>query len=48
MTDPIRSIFASMLAGTDLRAEGGGVGGLILAVIVVIAIIVIALFQWVF
>jgi hypothetical protein len=48
MTDLIRSIFASMLTGTDLRAEDGGVGGLILAVLVVVVIIVIALFQWVF
>jgi hypothetical protein len=48
MTDLIRSIFASMLATADLRAEDGGAGGLILAVLVVIAIIVIALFQWVF
>jgi hypothetical protein len=48
MVDLIRSLFDSILGRTDLRTEDGGVGGLILAVLVVIAIIVIALFQWVF
>jgi hypothetical protein len=48
MVDLIRTFVASILSTADLRAEDGGVGGLILAVIVVIAIIVIALFQWVF
>jgi hypothetical protein len=48
MIDLIRSLVASVLAAADLRAEDGGVGGLILAVVIVIAIIVIALFEWVF
>jgi hypothetical protein len=47
MTDLIRSLFA-WLDDAGLRAEDGGIGGLILAVIVVIAIVVIALIQWVF
>jgi hypothetical protein len=47
MTSLIRSLF-SWLDGADLRSENGGIGGLILAVIVVIAIVVIALIQWVF
>lgn len=48
MVDLFRSLFASILGPVHPRAEDGGVGGLILAVLVVIAIIVIALFQWVF
>ena len=47
MTNFIRSFFVR-LAPTDLEAEDGGIGGLLLAVMVVIAIVVIALIQWVF
>jgi hypothetical protein len=36
------------LGPNGLASEDGGIGGLILAVIVVIAIIVVALIQWVF
>ena len=47
MTNLIRS-FEARLNSVDLGNEDGGVGGLILAVVVVIAIVVIALIQWVF
>ena len=47
MTELIQSVVARLRL-TDLHAENGGIGGLILAVLVVIAIIVIALIQWVF
>ena len=36
------------LGPNGLASEDGGIGGLILALIVVIAIIVVALIQWVF
>ena len=42
MTDLIRSLFA-WRGATGLDAEDGGIGGLILAVIVVIGIIVAAI-----
>jgi hypothetical protein len=47
MTNLIRS-FVARLNTVDLGNEDGGVGGLILAVLVVIAIVVIALIEWVF
>ena len=47
MTNLIRS-FVAQLHTVDLGNEGGGIGGLILAVLVVIAIVVIALIEWVF
>jgi hypothetical protein len=47
MTELIRSLF-DQLEPVGLRTEDGGIGGLILAVLVVIAIVVIALIQWVF
>jgi hypothetical protein len=47
MTNLIRS-FMARLNSVDLGNEHGGVGGFILAVLVVIAIVVIALIQWVF
>jgi hypothetical protein len=47
MNNLIRS-FVAQLNSVDLGNEDGGVGGLILAVIVVIAIVVIALIEWVF
>jgi hypothetical protein len=47
VTNLIRS-FVARLNAVDLGIEDGGVGGLILAVLVVIAIVVIALIEWVF
>jgi hypothetical protein len=47
MTNLIRS-FVARRTMVDLGNERGGIGGLILAVLVVILIVVIALFQWVF
>ena len=47
MTNLIRS-FVARLNAVELGTEDGGVGGLILAVLVVIAIVVIALIEWVF
>ncbi len=42
MTDLIRAV-VTWLAATDLDAEDGGIGGLIIAVIVVIGIVIAAL-----
>jgi hypothetical protein len=47
MTEPVHSLI-DRLGRNGLASEDGGIGGLILAVIVVIAIIVVALIQWVF
>jgi hypothetical protein len=47
MTNLIRTLLAR-LGSVPISSEDGGVGGLILAVLVVIAIVVIALIQWVF
>jgi hypothetical protein len=47
MTNLIRS-FVALLDTVDLGNEDGGIGGLILAVLVVIAIVVIALIEWIF
>jgi hypothetical protein len=42
MTDLVRTL-AGWLAAADLDAEDGGIGGLILAVIVVIGIVIAAI-----
>ena len=47
MTNLIRTLVAR-LNTVDLGNEDGGIGGLILAVLVVIAMVVIALIEWVF
>ena len=47
MMEPVHFLI-DRLGPNGLASEDGGIGGLLLAIVVVIAIIVVALFQWVF